>query len=100
LITPPPQTLDQRCFDRFHLVAEIVSESDKRIIDGKRDIYRAQQACTRILLVRQDRIEVTVDVRAGHGWASRVLGGADTLDLPAFGLTCPVRETCADTLLV
>jgi hypothetical protein len=53
-----PETLDQRYFDRFHLVAEILSESDKRIIEGKRDIYRAQQVCTCIVLVRQDRIEV------------------------------------------
>ena len=100
VVVDRPQTLDQRYFDRFHLVAEILSESDKRIIEGKRDIYRAQQVCTCILLVRQDRIEVTVDVRAGHGWVSRVLGGADTLDLPAFGLTCPVREIYADTPLV
>src|SRR5438105_10588249 len=32
---------DPRYAERFYLVAEVLSESDKRVIDSKRDIYRA-----------------------------------------------------------
>ncbi len=43
---------DPRYADRFYLVAEILSESDKSVIESKRDIYRAHPSCTCILLVR------------------------------------------------
>jgi Uma2 family endonuclease len=32
---------DPRCAERFYLVAEVLSEGDKRGIEGKRNIYRA-----------------------------------------------------------
>jgi Uma2 family endonuclease len=44
---------DPRYADRFYLVAEVLSESDKSVIESKRDIYRAHPSCTCILLVRQ-----------------------------------------------
>ena len=46
---------DARYADRFYLVAEVLSESDKAIIDSKRDIYRSHSSCICIVLVRQDR---------------------------------------------
>src|ERR1700757_575615 len=58
---------DPRYAERFYLVAEVLSESDKGIIESKRDIYRAHPSCTCILLVRQDRVEITVDRRAADG---------------------------------
>ena len=90
---------DPRYAERFYLVAEVLSESDKGIIESKRDIYRAHPSCTCILLVHQDRLEISVDRRAGAGWHSQVLGGADALDLPEFGLTWPVRDVYHDTPL-
>src|SRR5580704_5559518 len=54
---------DPRYAERFYLVAEVLSESDKAIIESKRDIYRAHPSCTCILLIRQDRLEITVDSR-------------------------------------
>jgi Uma2 family endonuclease len=90
---------DPRYADRFYLVAEILSDSDKEIIDSKRDIYRAHASCTCILLVRQDRMEVTVDRRNPEGWSSRVLRGDDELTLPEFGLTCTVRDIYRNTSL-
>src|SRR5215475_7023081 len=54
---------DPRYAERFYLVAEVLSESDKGIIESKRDIYRAHPSCTCILLVRQDRLEITVERR-------------------------------------
>ena len=45
---------DPRYAERFYLVAEVLSESDRGIIESKRDVYRAHPSCARILLVRQD----------------------------------------------
>ena len=90
---------DPRYADRFYLVAEVLSESDKGVIESKRDIYRAHPSCTCILLVRQDRLEITVERRTGGGWRSQVLFGADELTLPEFGLTCLVWDIYYDTSL-
>jgi Uma2 family endonuclease len=90
---------DPRYADRFYLVAEVLSESDKGIIESKRDIYRAHASCTCILLVRQDRVEILVDRRTGDSWGSQVLQPGDKLVLPDFGLTCPVNDVYRDTPL-
>jgi Uma2 family endonuclease len=90
---------DPRYAERFYLVAEVLSESDKGVVDSKREIYRAHLSCACILLVRQDRVEIIVDRRSDQGWHSAVLGDGDVLDLPQFGLTCPVRDVYRDTPL-
>ncbi|MGA8615259.1 MAG: Uma2 family endonuclease [Xanthobacteraceae bacterium] len=90
---------DARYAERFYLVAEILSESDKGIIESKRDIYRAHASCTCILLVRQDRPEIIVDLRTPEGWCSQVLQAGDQLIVPEFGLTCSVRDLYRDTPL-
>ena len=90
---------DPRYADRFYLVAEVLSDSDKDMIDSKRDIYRAHASCTCILLVRQDRVEITVDQRTADGWVSQVLRAGDELALPEFGLTCPINAVYRDTPL-
>src|SRR5882672_7845944 len=56
---------DPRYAARFYMVAEVLSESDKGVIDSKRDIYRAHPSCTYILLVRQDCLEIILDRRTG-----------------------------------
>lgn len=90
---------DPRYADRFYLVAEVLSESDKAIIESKRDIYRAHMSCTCILLIRQDRVEIIVDRRITDGWRSEVLHAGDQLALPEFGLSCPVSDVYRDTPL-
>lgn len=90
---------DPRYADRFYLVAEVLSESDKGIIEGKRDIYRAHLYCTCILLIRQDAAEIVVDRRIADGWESQVLQRGDQLVLPEFGLSCPVKDIYLDTPL-
>ena len=90
---------DPRYADRFYLVAEVLSDSDKDIIEGKRDIYRAHPSCTCILLVRQDRVEITVDQRGADGWRSQVLNAGDELRLPEFGLTCALKDVYRNTPL-
>jgi Uma2 family endonuclease len=88
---------DPRYADRFYLAAEVLSESDKGIIESKRDIYRAHPSCACILLIRQDSLEIIVERRTGDVWSSQVLQGADQLDLPEFGLTCAVKDVYSDT---
>jgi Uma2 family endonuclease len=90
---------DPRYADRFYLVAEVLSESDKSIIEGKREIYRSHASCTCILLVRQDSADISVDRRQGDGWHSDELHAGDTLTLPEFGLSCPVTDVYRDTPL-
>jgi Uma2 family endonuclease len=90
---------DPRYANRLYLVAEVLSESDKAVIESKRDIYRAHPACTSILLVRQDQMEIIIDRRTGDGWRSEVLYAADQLNLPEFGLSCPVSDVYRDTPL-
>jgi Uma2 family endonuclease len=90
---------DPRYADRFYLVAEVLSDSDKDVIDSKRDIYRAHPSCLCILLVRQDRAEILVEQRTADGWHSRVLDASDQLALPEFGLACPVKDVYRNTPL-
>jgi Uma2 family endonuclease len=90
---------DPRYAERFYLAAEILSESDRGIIEGKRDIYRAHSSCTCVLMIRQDCVEIVVDRRTGNGWNSQTLRDADQLVLAEFGLTCSVRAVYRDTPL-
>jgi Uma2 family endonuclease len=90
---------DPRHAERFYLVAEVLSESDRSIIEGKRDIYRARPSCSCILLIRQDRPEITVDGRTGDGWCSQTLQGSDELILLEFGLRCSAKDVYRDTPL-
>jgi hypothetical protein len=88
---------DRRYGDRFYLVADVLSENDKGIIDGKRDSYQAHPSCICILLVRQDRPEVSVDRRAPDGWRTQSLQASEELTLPELGLTCSVSDIYRDT---
>jgi Uma2 family endonuclease len=90
---------DPRYAERFYLAAEVLSESDKPIIDSKRDIYRAHPSCKCILLLSQDIVEIVVDLRTTHGWDSEVLHDSDELRLPDFGLFCPAKDVYRDTPL-
>jgi Uma2 family endonuclease len=90
---------DPRYAERFYLAAEVLSESDKDIIESKRDIYRAHLSCTCILLVHQDHMEIVVERRTENGWHVEVLHDGDELRLPEFGLICALRDIYRDTQL-
>lgn len=98
---------DQRFVERAYLLAEIVSatdgtrvpDTDARWIDVKRTIYLDHAACEAVLIIEQDRMEVRLDVRTQAGWSSQVLGAADHLKLPGFGLQCAVGELYEGTPL-
>jgi len=93
--------LDERYADRFYLVAEIVSASDKVDVESKREIYKLHDSCSCILTVQQDRFEVRVDLRTDTGWSEQVIKKPDdTLALSDFGLRCKLSDLYRGTPLV
>jgi Uma2 family endonuclease len=91
---------DPRYADRFFLVAEVVSLSDEPKIEGKREVYKRHPDCECVLVVRQDRYEVTVDVRTQEAWAREALVAPDDrLSLPAFGLQCSLDDIYKGTMV-
>jgi len=73
-------TGEQRYADRFFLVAEVVSSSDEARIERKREIYKLHPDCECVLVIRQDRYEVIVDVPGGRVGAKDVQGSARSLE--------------------
>ena len=66
------QDPERRYVDRFYLAAEIVSASDQAWVEKKREIYKLHETCICILIVRQDRFDVRVDLRTDAGWTEQV----------------------------
>jgi Uma2 family endonuclease len=90
----------ERYANRFYLVAEIVSASDRPYVESKREVYRLHEACKCILTIQQDRFEVRVDVRTDDGWKEQVLTKRDDLLVLAdFGLRCNVSDLYRGTAL-
>jgi Uma2 family endonuclease len=84
---------DARYSDRFYLAAEVVSDSDRDTVAGKCEIYKRHQYSIYVLVVRQDKYEVSVAVRAGDSWKDTVLSRpGDELALPDVGLRCAVGD--------
>jgi Uma2 family endonuclease len=80
--------LGQLYADRFYLVAEILSESDMpEVIAAKLAYYKSHAPNRVVLLVRQDRLGVTVHTRLDASrWSERDLTAADdVIDLPEIG---------------
>ena len=84
----------QRYADRFHLVAEVLSDSDRlSIIHAKLAYYQAHACNQTILLIRQDRMEVTVISRQADGWAELQLTAPDDrLDINGIGPVCTLAR--------
>jgi Uma2 family endonuclease len=84
---------DARYVDRFYLVAEVVSSSDRASAHKKREIYKRNVFCTCVLTIQQDRLEVRVDRKIDEGWTHQVLNrSADVLALDDFGLRCTLAD--------
>jgi Uma2 family endonuclease len=92
-------TRDRRYADRFFLVAEVVSPSDEPKIEGKREMYKRHPDCECVLVIRQDRYRVIVELRTEGGWGRETLSAADErLNLPAFGLQCSLKDIYKGTV--
>jgi Uma2 family endonuclease len=94
------ESSDERYADRFFLVAEVVSASERPKVEGKREIYKIHMACRCILTIQQDRHEVRIDLRAGNGWTTQILTRpTDELVLAEFGLRCTLADLYRGTPL-
>ena len=45
--------IDDRYSDRFYLAAEVVSASDRKTVENKRDVYKRHPDCRCVLVVEQ-----------------------------------------------
>lgn len=84
----------QRYADRFHLVAEILSDSDRlSIVEAKLAYYQAHACNQAILLIRQDRMHVTVIARRENGWVElQLTAPGDMLDIDGVGPVCSLAR--------
>jgi len=90
----------ERYANRFYLVAEIVSASDRVDVESKRGVYKLHESCKCIVTVQQDRCEVRVDLRTESGWTEQVLTKLDdVLELTEFGLRCKLADLYRGTAI-
>ena len=91
---------DERYSDRFYLAAEVVSSSDKKTVASKRKIYQRHPDCRCVLVIQQDRFDVSVAVLTDAGWTEHRLAQADDqLVLEEFGLRCTLADLYRGTAL-
>jgi Uma2 family endonuclease len=91
---------DIRYSDRFFLAAEIVSRSDRKTVESKRDVYKRHPDCCCVLVIEQYRVEVSVWLLTDGGWTERRLTrSGDQLILEEFGLRCTLAELYRGTAL-
>ena len=79
--------LGQIYVERFYLVAEVLSESDKRaVLEAKLSYYQAHEHNRCVLLVRQDTVSAEQHDREGTSWRARDLSGPQArLTFPDIG---------------
>jgi Uma2 family endonuclease len=91
---------DERYSDRFYLAAEIVSPSDRKTVEQKREIYKRHPDCRCVLVIQQDGFDVTAAVVTGAGWTEHHLtGSTDQLLLEEVGLRCTLADLYRGTKL-
>jgi Uma2 family endonuclease len=91
---------DERYSERFYLAAEVVSESDRKTVESKRDVYRRHPDCRCVLVIEQYRIEVSISLLSGNSWTERRLNKPDeVLILEDFGLRCTLADLYRGTAL-
>jgi Uma2 family endonuclease len=91
---------EDRYADRFYLAAEVVSSSDQKTVESKREIYKRHADCRCVLIIRQDRFDVSVVLLTQAGWTERRLTKAtDELVLEGFGLHCTLADLYRGTAL-
>jgi Uma2 family endonuclease len=100
VVDADPPGVDERYSDRFYLAAEVVSKSDRKTVESKRDVYKRHPDCRCVLVIEQYRMEVTVSLLSGNVWTERRLTKPeDDLILEEFGLRCTVADLYRGTAL-
>ena len=91
----------ERYSDRFYLAAEVVSRSDRKTVESKREIYKRHPDCRCVLVIQQSRIGVDVALMTDGAWAGRRLTEpGDELVLDEFGLRCTLADIYRGTSLL
>jgi Uma2 family endonuclease len=91
---------DERYADRFYLAAEVVSTSDRKTVESKRDVYMRHPDCRCVLVIEQARVAVSVSLFSEAGWAGQSLTElTDQLVLDHFGLRCTLADLYRGTTL-
>lgn len=92
---------DERYADRFYLAAEVVSKSDQKAVDSKREVYKRHPDCRCVLVIEQTRVGVDVSLLSGSGWAEhRLTTLAGELLLEEFSLRCTLADLYRGTTLL
>ena len=100
VVDADPPGVDDRYSDRFYLGAEVVSKSDRKTVESKRDVYKRHPDCRCVLVIEQYRIEVSVSLLSGSSWTERRLTNPDEeLILEEFGLRCTLADLYRGTAL-
>jgi len=100
VVDADPPGPDDRYSDRFYLAAEIVSTSDRKTVESKRDIYKRHPDCRCVLIVDQKRLDVGVALLTDAGWVEhRLTNPNDELSLVGFGLRCTLADLYRGTAL-
>lgn len=101
VVDADPPGSDERYSDRFYLAAEIVSKSDRKTVERKRDIYKRHPDCLCVLIIEQDRFLVAVSLLTDTGWTElRLTLPTDELILDDFGLRCTLTDLYKGTSLL
>ena len=91
---------DERYSDRFYLAAEVISASDQKSVESKCDVYKSHPNCRCVLVVQQNRVEVSVALWTESGWTERRLSDpGEQLILEDFGLHCALADLYRGTAL-
>jgi Uma2 family endonuclease len=100
VVDADPPGADDRYSDRFYLAAEVVSKSDRKTVESKRDVYKRHPDCRCVLVIEQYRMEVTVSLLSGNAWTERRLTKPeDDLILEELGLRCTLADLYRGTAL-
>src|ERR1043166_8377966 len=84
---------DERYADRFYLAAEVVSKSDRKTVESKRDVYKRHPDCRCVLVIDQSALDVRVALLTNAGWTDgRLTQPEDELVLDDFGLRCTLAD--------
>jgi Uma2 family endonuclease len=100
VVDADPPGVDDRYSDHFYLAAEVVSQSDRKTVESKRDVYKRHPDCRCVLVIEQYRMEVSVWTLGKTDWTERRLTKAnDELVLNDFGLRCRLSDLYRGTAL-
>jgi Uma2 family endonuclease len=91
---------DERYFDHFYLAAEVVSASDRKTVESKRDVYKRHPDCRCVLIIDRKRLDVRLALLTDTGWTERHLARPDDeLVLEDFDLRCRLADLYRGTSL-